>query len=117
MPEVESSEDIVGSNYVLIAQRDVEIPGLRPEIRDSNGQIIEATNLGDLANEAKKIFDEKPWYRSLLTEVRQHKKSAIFITTLGGISIFVAAAAGFEFGVRHSQDLRHLPKILRRKKI
>lgn len=94
----------------------VDIPGLRPAVYDSEGKVIEPDNLGDLTEEARAIFDEKPWYRTLLAEVRQHQKSAIFVTVLGGITIFVATAAGFEFGLRHGQDLRHLPRILRRKK-
>lgn len=116
MIEVEGDKDIVGNNYVLLAQRDVGITGLRPDTRDSNGKIIEPNNLTDLAEEARAIFAEIPWYRSLLREVRQNKKSAIFIAALGGITIFVAGTAGFEFGVRHGQDLRHLPRILRKKK-
>lgn len=99
---------------VLIAQIDVSIPGLRPDIRDSNGIIIKSNNLTDLASEARIIFADKPWYRPLLNDVRRHKKSAIFLAALGGITIFVATAAGFEFGIRHGQDLRHLPKILRK---
>lgn len=101
---------------VPVGQLDVSITGLRAEIRDTNGKIIEPGNLLDLAEEARAIFDEIPWYRSLLSAVRQHKKSAVFVAAAGGIIIFVATAAGFEFGVRHGQDLRHLPRILRGKK-
>lgn len=100
---------------VPVGQLDVSLPGLIQEIRNTNDQVIEPSNLGDLAEEAKAIFAQKSWYRSLLRDVRQHKKSAIFVVAMGGIIIFVATAAGFEFGVRHGQDLRHLPKILRRK--
>lgn len=101
---------------VPVGQLEVSIPGLRPEIRNLDGRVISPNNLGDLAEGARAIFDEKPWYRPLLKEIRQHKKSAIFVAVLGGITIFVATAAGFEFGIRHGQDLRHLPKILRGKK-
>lgn len=99
-----------------LAQAGVDIPGLRPEIRGSDGRITRPSNLTDLAEQAKEVFITKPWYRLLLRDVRQGKKSAVFITVLGGITIFAATAAGFEFGIRHGQDLRNLPRILKRKK-
>lgn len=104
------------NGFVVIGRVDVDVPGLKPDLRDGNGKVRKPSNLLDLSEEANKIFSEKPWYRALLTDVRKHRKSAIFITSLGSIAIFVAGAAGFEFGVRHGRDLNVLPKILKRKK-
>lgn len=109
MAQVENGE-------ILIAQIRVDVPGVRPEIRDVNGQVVCPTNLEGLAKVARETFQQKPWFGPLLRDVRQGKKSAIFVTVLGGITIFAATAAGFEFGIRHGQDLKHLPKILGRKK-
>lgn len=105
-----------GDGYPSITQVDVRIPGLMPAVHNSEGRIIQPSNLEDLAQQARAIFAERPWYRSLLSDVRQHRKSAVFVATLGGITIFAAAVAGFEFGVRHGQDLRYLSKILKRKR-
>lgn len=99
----------------LIAQVDVEVLGLKPETRDRNGNISDPGNLADLAEKTQKIFVEKPWFQPLLDDVLQHKKSAVFITAAGLIIIFVATAAGFEFGIRHGRDLRDLQDILRKK--
>jgi|SRR3989344_7552436 len=116
MPELEQQEHgFNGDGYSFLTQVDVRIPGLIPGVHKSEGGIIQPSNLADLAHQARAIFAEKPWYQLLLRDVRQHKKSAVFIVALGTVTIFVATAAGFEFGVRHGQDLRHLPKILRRK--
>ena len=114
MTEVEEDHPI-GDSSAPVVQVDVSIPGLRPEIHGSDGKISRLSNLSNLAKQAREIFSEKPWYRPLLSDVRQGKKSAIFVTALGGITIFVAAAAGFEFGVRHGKDLKHLPRILKRR--
>ena len=112
----EAEIKIHNNGFVAIGRVDVDVPGLKPDQRDSNGRVKIPNNLFDLSREASKIFSEKPWYRDLLTDVRKHRKSAVFITSLGSIAIFVAGAAGFEFGVRHGRDLNVLPKILKRKK-
>ena len=97
-----------------IVRVDIDIPGLKPEQRDSSGKIRIPNNLPSLSVVTRKVLSEKPWFGDLLRSVRQHEKSAIFVTSLGGIAIFVAGVAGFEFGVRHGQDLQLLPKHLKR---
>lgn len=101
---------------VPIAQIDIKIPKLIPEIPHSNGSVLRESNLKDLADEAGEIFNEKPWFRPLSEEIEQHKKSATFVIVLGGISIFVAASAGFEFGIRHGKDIKDLIDMARKRK-
>lgn len=102
---------------LLIAEIGVEVPGLKPDVRSStDDKIIRPSNLDTLAEKVDEILSNKPWYRLLLDDVSQSKKSAIFTIALGTLTIFVATAAGFEFGIRHGQDLKHLPKILSRQK-
>lgn len=113
MSETEQSTREFGST--LIAQVGVEVMGLKPETYDRNGNISHPDNLADLAKETQEIFAKKPWFQPLLEDVLQHKKSAVFITAAGLITIFVATAAGFEFGIRHGRDLRDLQEILRKK--
>ncbi len=93
-----------------VIRQEIEVPGLKA------GNHRSVSNYTELPEEKRRIFSEKPWYRILLSDVRKHKKSAIFVTTFGGVIIFVAGVAGFEFGVRDGRDLRILPKLLKRKK-
>lgn len=98
-----------------IVRLEVSIPRLKPDSVDADGKITKPGNLFQMTAEASEELSKKPWYKSLLTDVRKYRKSAVFITSLGSIAIFVAGAAGFEFGVRHGRDLKILPKILKRK--
>ena len=103
---------------ILIAQLEVEVPGLKHEVRDSKDDttIIRPSNLEELGGKVMSILEKKPWYKPLLEDLHQGKKSAIFTVAFGGLTIFVATAAGFEFGFRHGRDLRHLSEIIGRKK-
>lgn len=107
-------EILDGSSPVV--QLGVDVPELRPENRDSNGRVTKLSNLSDISIEANKVLSEKPWYRTLIGDVRKSRKSAIFIVSLGSLIIFVAGMGGFEFGVRNGKDLRILPKLLKRKR-
>lgn len=101
-----------------IAQTDVLVPGLKPDVRaDVNGPIVKASNLEGLTDKVRDTLDEKPWYKHLLTDVLEGKKSAVFIvSSIGVLTIFAATAAGVEFGIRHGRDLRELQNLLHPKK-
>lgn len=98
-----------------VGRLEVNIPRLKPDSVSAEGKIIRPGNLFKMTAETNEELAKKPWYKTLLSDVRKHRKSAVFITSLGSIAIFVAGAAGFEFGVRHGRDLKILPKILKRK--
>lgn len=100
---------------VYLAQTTVDIPGFKPDIRGFDGKINIKGNLGELSGEIQGILFQRSFYRKLLQSVRQDRRSAIFYGVIGGISIVAATAVGFEFGIRHGQDLRILPKLLKRK--
>lgn len=80
----------------------VEIPGLMPPAEDRPG------NLEQKLPAIQEELERREGLDTLFADVRAHKKSAIFWTVAGGLVIFVATAAGFEFGIRHGQDLKVL---------
>lgn len=73
------------------------------------------SNLWRILPDVRDAVLKKGWYPKLLSDVRQGKKKAVVITTLGSLAIFVAAA-GVELGLRHGQDLRVFDKLLKRGK-
>lgn len=101
---------------LTVGQVHIEVPGLKPDTLDNKGRVIKPGNLSERVDVIHKTFFEKPWLRGLMSSVRNEEKSAVFYITAGGIVIFVAGVAGFEFGVRHAKDLGILPKLLKRGK-
>ncbi|MBI4039060.1 hypothetical protein HY384_03830 [Candidatus Daviesbacteria bacterium] len=93
----------------------IPVSGLRPPVLNGNGEIavdgrtnqfLEG-NLEDKMPEIAEIIAKRyHWVSRLAEEVRQHKKSAIVVAALGGLTILSAVGAGFEFGVRHGEDIR-----------
>lgn len=83
----------------------MEVQGLRADIFDENGNKVVESNLQDpkILAKTKEALTKAPWYKSLLEEVKANKKRVLIVTTLGGISLFVA---GFEFGVRGGKDIK-----------
>jgi hypothetical protein len=98
--------------FNLPVQSKVEVPGLMPPVLTPEGKVKQPDNLAEKAEEIKRIADEKPWLKSLISDVRQGKKSAIFTVGVGSIIIF-SAVVGFEFGLRHGKDIRELSRIIR----
>lgn len=119
MPRVEELT-IERSRYepeVLIGQLNLEVPGLKPEIRTDDGKVICQSNLDELMDKTDEALNKKPWYKPLLRDVLEDKKSAVFIvSSIGVLTIFAATVAGFEFGIRHGKDLKHLSEMLDRRK-
>jgi hypothetical protein len=98
--------------FNLPVQSKVEVPGLMPPVLTPEGKVKQPDNLAEKAEEIKRIADEKPWLKTLISDVRKGRKSAIFTIGVGSIIIF-SAAAGFEFGVRHGRDIKELGRIIR----
>ena len=99
-----------------IAEARIPVTGLQPPVHDTKrGEVIKEGNLTNRLPELNDAIDKRPWFRQLLKDVRAGKKSAVVTTALGGIVITAAIGAGFEFGIRHGQDLREFSKLLRKR--
>lgn len=93
----------------------IRVIGLRPPVLDSNGQVgIDGRtnkpcegNLEEKLPEIEKIIKRAHhWLPRLVGEVTAHKKSAIVFAAVGGLTILSAVGAGYEFGIKHGEDIR-----------
>lgn len=102
-----------------IAQVHVDVPGLMPDIINAKGEMLKQSNLGEKLPfihdtlEGIEPKEHKTFYQKIIEDIHSGKKSAIYtITGIGVLTFFVATVAGFEFGIRHGKDLRHLDSLL-----
>lgn len=87
----------------------------RPAVRGKEERLIEDDNIDTLGKDIISAIRSEKKVR-LFGRIRRALESGdiqgIYTVTAGMLTIFVAAA-GFEFGIRHGKDIRHLEDILR----
>ncbi|OGH10670.1 MAG: hypothetical protein A2857_01970 [Candidatus Levybacteria bacterium RIFCSPHIGHO2_01_FULL_36_15] len=96
------------------------ITGLRPVLYDEKRKkVISPGNLEtpDTINTIKdELGKHKEWFSKLMKDIKHDKKTGIFVAGTGSLVVFIAAGAGFEFGIRGGRDLKELPGLLKKTK-
>ncbi|HEY1294325.1 MAG TPA: hypothetical protein VGJ60_14710 [Chloroflexota bacterium] len=95
-----------------IVQSVIPIPGLRPELRNSQNAVVRESNLTDKLDELDEAVQSRPWLRQLLREVAENKKTSIVTLSLGALVVTTAIGAGIELGIRQGRDLREIGTLL-----
>jgi len=96
----------------LIAQMQVDVPGLMPETKTTAGIQTNSTLERSLPTIAGQLLSregstEKTPFEKVIDDVRSGKKNAVWaVAGVGAITITVAVA--YELGVRHGKDIREL---------
>lgn len=87
-------------------------PKVREEREKEKKRLIEGivTNLVESPEgldtpEAKK---NRTWFQNMVGDVKEGRRSVVWVPTAGAIIFFTAAVAGYEFGIRHAKDIREL---------
>lgn len=102
-------------SLVLPVQSIIDVPGLRPPVLDRNGKIAVDTKTGQalsgnidskLSAIEKSVREEHGWFPHLVQAVRNNRRSAIVVVATGSLMILSAVGTGYEFGVRHGEDIR-----------
>lgn len=91
-----------------VASEEIIIPGLHPDAGNPDSKTFHPSNLDDLMPDVAQALGKREWFGKLAQDVLDNKKSAVFVTLVGGIVIFAAAGVGYEFGLRKGKDIRHL---------
>lgn len=109
-------------NSPYVGEVVVPFPGLRPETTHSKtGEVITPSNIDseEMKEQLKEIFDKNSkrgkWLREMRRDIREGKRSVVYLEELGALTFLVAAGVAFEFGVRHGKDIKILTSKLRRK--
>ncbi len=95
-----------------IVQSVIPIPGLKPELRNSQNAVVRESNLTDKLDELDEAVRARPWLRQLLHDVADNKKTSIATISLGALVLTTAVGAGIELGIRHGRDLSEIGVLL-----
>ncbi|HEU0168126.1 MAG TPA: hypothetical protein VFS62_10140 [Chloroflexota bacterium] len=98
-----------------ISQFSVPVDDLLPEVRTSKA-VERPDNLEQVLPNLEKEIAARPWLQHFLEDVRRGDKQAIFKLAVGSIVITAAAGAGYELGVAHGRDLKHLLDLLAKRR-
>ncbi len=104
-PERPSDPD--GHPIMPVETDRVVVPRLRPDVFDPRKGFISG-NFDSLMPQVLEALKKRPGFEALVKDIKEHKKSAIIVTSVGGLTLLVATIAGYEFGIRHGRDIRQL---------
>jgi hypothetical protein len=103
----EQSRGADGHPIIPVQSGIVLVPGLRPDAFHREGGFT-AGNFDELRPQVMEALNRHSGFKALVKDIKEHKKSAIIITSVGSLTLLVAAVAGYEFGIRHGRDVQQL---------
>jgi len=92
---------------IPVVSENIPMGGIKPDMVLRDDTIVEG-NFHEKKDLILQELNKHPWFMTLAEDVRTNRKSAILVTFVGGVAIIAAAAAGYEFGIRHGRDIKQL---------